>query len=65
MEPLQEVPPSQDDLPELIDPFSFLTSDELKYFEMGDSHLGGGSGGDSGSGGSDYNSEDHDEDNDE
>jgi hypothetical protein len=40
-EPLKEVSDAEDDLPEPIDPFAYLTPDELVYFEMGDSHLGG------------------------
>jgi hypothetical protein len=39
-EPLKEVPKVKD-LQEPIDPFTFLTPDELNYFEMGDSHFGG------------------------
>jgi hypothetical protein len=65
-EPLWEVPPTKDDLLELIDPFDFLTLDELNNFKMGDSHLGGGGGGASGSDNSDYNGkDDDDEDNNE
>jgi hypothetical protein len=54
-EPLKEVQ-EDEDLPEPIDPFAFLTPDELNYFEMGKSHFGGSSG----DGGSDDNRGDDD-----
>jgi hypothetical protein len=54
--------PDAKDPPELSDPFTFLTLDELNYFEMGGSHLGGGPCGseDNGSDG-DYAEDDDDE----
>jgi hypothetical protein len=44
-EPLKEVSEAKD-LPEPIDPFTFLILDELNYFEMGDSHFRGAGGSD-------------------
>jgi hypothetical protein len=57
-EPFKEVPDAED-LPEPIDPFAFLTPDKLNYFEMGESHLGGGPRG------SEDNGSDDDDDDDE
>jgi hypothetical protein len=39
-EPLREVPTTED-LSEPIDPFAFLTPDELNYFNIGKFHLSG------------------------
>jgi hypothetical protein len=50
------------DLQEPIDPFAFLTLDELNYFEMGESHLCGGPSGDEDNG-SDNDDGDEDDDN--
>jgi hypothetical protein len=63
-EPLKEVSEVKD-LQEPTDPFTFLTPDELNYFEMGDSHFGGVSsdagGSDSGNGSNNDYVEDDDE----
>jgi hypothetical protein len=53
-EPLKEVSKAKDFLESIV-PFAFLTPDELNYFEMGDSHFGGG-----GAGGSDDKESDRD-----
>jgi hypothetical protein len=44
-EPLEEVA-EEEELPKPIDPFTFLTLDELAYFEMGRPHVGGDDGSD-------------------
>jgi hypothetical protein len=61
--PLKEVP-KDEDLPEPIDPFTFLTLDELNYFEMDESHFrgvsGGADSGDDNGSDNDYEEEDND-----
>jgi hypothetical protein len=47
----------EEELPEPIKPFSFLTPVELAYFELGEPHVGG----DSGSGNNDVYDEEDDE----
>jgi hypothetical protein len=53
-----------EDLPEPINPFSFLTPDELNYFKMCKSHFGGASGG-AGSGDGNKTDGDYEEEDDE
>jgi hypothetical protein len=58
-EPLEEVSDANG-LPEPNDLFAFLTPDELNYFEMGESHLGGGPCGSEDNGSDDdYEDNDH------